>query len=61
MPKDSHKNKVQFCRELGAIVHEILSSSKESLSIFEELFNLYKPKSREETNKFYNLRFGLPD
>jgi hypothetical protein len=61
MPKDNHKNNVQFCRELGAIVHELLSSSKESLSIFEELFDLYKPKSREEANKFYNLRYDLPD
>lgn len=37
MLQDNQKNKVQFCRELGAIVYEILSDSKELLSVFEEL------------------------
>lgn len=61
MLQDNQKNKVQFCRELGAIVYEIRSNSEELLSVLEELFELYKPKSREEADKFYGLRFGLPD
>lgn len=61
MVKDNQKSKVQFYRELGTIVHGILSSSNELLSIIEELFELYKPKSREEADKFYSLRFNLPD
>ncbi|MEA4961637.1 hypothetical protein [Lutispora sp.] len=60
MLQDNQK-KVQFCRELSAIVYEILSSSKELISVFEELAGLYKPKSREEADKFYSLRFDLPD
>lgn len=59
--QDNQKNKVKFCRELGAIVYEIFSNSKELLSVFQELFELYKPKSREEADKFYGLRFDLPD
>ena len=61
MLQDDQENKVQLCRELGTIVSELLSNSNELLSVFNELFELYKPKSREEANKFYNLRFGLPD
>lgn len=61
MLHDNQKNRVQFCRELGAVVNKILGDSKVLLSIFEELFDLYKPKSREEANKFYCLRFNLPD
>jgi len=59
--KDNHENKVQFCHELGPIVYEILSNSKELLSIFQELSDLYKPKSQEEADKFYCLRLGLPN
>jgi hypothetical protein len=59
--QDNQKNQVQFCRELGAIVYDILSSSNELLSTLEELIELYKPKSREEYSKFYSLRFDLPD
>lgn len=61
MLQDNQKNKVQFCRELGAIVYEILSRNKELLSVFEELSELYKPKSREEADKFYSLKFYAPD
>lgn len=61
MSHNNQKNKVQFCRELGAIVNEILNNSKELLFVIEEIFELYKPKSQEEANKFYSLRYGLPD
>jgi hypothetical protein len=61
LTQDNQKNKVQFCRELGAIVFEILSNSEELLSVSQELLELYKPKSREEASKFYSLRFDLPD
>ena len=61
MPQGNQKNKVQFCRELGPIVDEILNNSKELLSIFQKLSDLYKPKSQEEANEFYRLRFGLPN
>jgi hypothetical protein len=61
MLQDNQKSKVQFCRELGTIVYEILSNSNELLSVFEEIFKLYKPKSCEEADKFYGLRFELPD
>ncbi|MFX3637412.1 MAG: hypothetical protein ACE3L7_02055 [Candidatus Pristimantibacillus sp.] len=58
---DNHKNKVQFCRELGAIVFTILGNSEALLSVSQELLELYKPKSREEASMFYSLRFDLPD
>lgn len=61
MVQDNQKIKVQFCRELGVIVYGILNSSNELLSTLEEIFELYKPKSREEAGKFYSLRFDLPD
>ncbi|MEK4103149.1 hypothetical protein NST28_03570 [Paenibacillus sp. FSL R10-2791] len=43
MSEDNHKNKVQFCRELGAIVFEILNNSEALLSVSQELIELYKP------------------
>lgn len=52
---------VQFCRELGTIVSEILSDCQQLLSVIEQLSHLYKPKSREEADRFYCLRFDLPD
>jgi hypothetical protein len=58
---DNQKNKGQFCRELGAIVYEILSDCKELLSVLEELSNLYKPKSEEEAYRFYSFRYYLPN
>lgn len=61
MLQDNQENKVQFCRELGAIVYEILSNSKSLLSVCHELLEMYKPKTREEADKFYLLRFELPD
>lgn len=61
MLRDNQENKVQLCHELGPIVYEILSNSKELLSVFQELADLYKPKSQEEANKFCCLRFGLPN
>lgn len=61
MLQDNEKSKVQFCRELGTKVYDILSNSKELLSVFEELSELYKPKSRKEADKFYSLRFDLLD
>lgn len=61
MLQENQKNKVQFCRELGAIVHGILLSSKKLLSTLEEFFELYKPKSQEESRKFYSLKYDLPD
>lgn len=61
MSQDNHQNKVQFCRELGAIVYKILSSSNELLSAHKELLALYRPKSREEAAEFYCIELNLPD
>ncbi|MEM5770501.1 MAG: hypothetical protein AAGU32_19775, partial [Bacillota bacterium] len=61
MPQDNQNNKVQFCRELGAIFYRILSSSNELFSTIEELLDLYRPKSQEESGRFCGLRFDLPD
>lgn len=61
MLQDNQEDKDQYCRELGAIVYEILFDSKELLSVFHELWGQYKPKTQEEAVKFINLRFGLPN
>lgn len=61
MNQDNQDKKVQFCRELGAVVNSILRSSNDLLSIIEKLLHLYRPKSQEEAGEFYTLRFDLPD
>ncbi|WP_458413046.1 hypothetical protein ACNQFZ_19945 [Schinkia sp. CFF1] len=61
MARDNQKNLVQFCRELGLIVNEILNSSNELLSALEELLELYRPKTQEEANDFFYIKLKLPD
>ncbi|MEH7304859.1 hypothetical protein [Neobacillus drentensis] len=61
MSRDNQKNLVQFCRELGLIVNEILNSSNKLLSALVELLRLYRPKLQDEAEEFYDIRFNLPD
>lgn len=61
MLQDNQENKVRFCRELGVIVDKVLSNSERLLSVCQELLDTYKPKTQEEANEFYSLRFGLPN
>lgn len=61
MSQDNQKNLVRFCRKLGAQVDVILSDSNELLSALEDLLLLYRPKSREEADEFYCIKFKLPD
>jgi|GEM_PF-3057412 len=58
---DNQNDQIQLCHKLGAIVQRVLSSSRELLYILEEVIELYKPKTREEADKFNCLRFDLPD
>lgn len=60
MFQDDLKEKAQFCYNLGEVVYEILQNCKEFLSVIEELYDIYKPKTQEETSYFCQLKNKLP-
>ena len=51
---------VQFCRDLGMTIDEILYSSNELLLVIEEFVVLYRPKTKE-AGEFYRMSYKLPD
>ena len=61
MSQDNKDILAQFCRELGLTIDEILYDSDELLYNIEEFANIYKPKTRDEADEFYDIKLKLPD
>ena len=59
--QDNKEILVQFCRDLGMTIDEILHNSNEFLLSIEEFVDLYRPKTREEAGEFYRMSYKLPD
>lgn len=61
MSQDNKEKITQFCMELGQIVYETLDCSKIFFNTSEEFLFMYRPKTREEVNEFYRIKYKLPD
>lgn len=61
LSQDNKEKITQFCMELGQIVYETLDCSKIFFNTSEEFLFMYRPKTREEVNEFYRIKYKLPD
>lgn len=59
--QDNQNSLVQFCRDFGITIDEILHNSNELLLFIEEFVDLYRPKTREEAGVFNRIRYKLPN
>lgn len=51
----------QFCQDFGETIDEVLHGCNELLSTIDEFVSIYRPKTLEETDEFYHMKFKLPD
>lgn len=61
MTLDNQNILVQFCRNLGITIDEILYSSNDLLYDIGGFANLYPPKTRDEAYEFCGIKLKLPD